>query len=380
MITEISSPPPVPSWAESAGSANAAAGVAVENVSKSFGSFVAVTPTSFDVPAGALVTLVGPSGSGKTTVLKIIAGFEEPSSGRVLISGLDVTRTPPHKRSFGFIFQQYALFPHLTVGQNVAYPLKMRRVSRAEIRARVADALSLVRLNELEDRYPAQLSGGQQQRVALARAIVFRPPLLLMDEPLSALDKRLREDMQYEIRRLQRQLGITTIAVTHDQTEALVMSDMIIVLNRGTIEQRGSPKDVYTRPCSEFVANFLGESNVLRGIVRRDRGEFSLVCANEVRLPLSPADGMEDGMALLYVIRPESIVIGSDPRGDAVNLTGRVLEAIFSGDSVRAQIDIGLPSTSVVTKILTKQDCPAPRPGDVVPVSWSGADATTILG
>src|SRR6266702_6066418 len=209
------------------------ASVTIEGIEKRFGDHWAVRPTSFDISAGTLTTLVGPSGSGKTTILKMIAGFEEPTGGRIIVSGTDVTRRPPHLRDIGFVFQQYALFPHLTVFANVAYPLKMRHVANADIKERVNEALSLVRLEGLDNRYPSQLSGGQQQRVALARAIVFRPPILLMDEPMSALDKRLRDEMQYEIRTLQRKLGITTIAVTHDQTEALVMSDLVIVLNKG---------------------------------------------------------------------------------------------------------------------------------------------------
>ena len=354
-------------------------GVEVENISKTFGAFVAVEPTSFVVPMGALVTLLGPSGSGKTTILKMIAGFEQPSTGTVQIAGTDVTQVAPHKRNLGFVFQQYALFPHLTVAENISYPLIMRRIPANEIRARVASTLDLVRLQGLEDRRPAQLSGGQQQRVALARAIVFRPPLLLMDEPMSALDKRLREEMQYEIRRLQKQLGITTIAVTHDQTEALVMSDSIIVLNKGRIEQSGSPQEVYRRPRSEFVANFIGESNIFRGIVHRRENEFVLVCGNDIQIPLSAADTFRNSAAAIYVVRPESITIGSDPHQDAVHVKGRVVESIFSGDAVRVVADVGLDS-SLIAKFLSRHAAYVPRAGEEVMLSWRTSDATLFAG
>ncbi|MGE0716829.1 MAG: ABC transporter ATP-binding protein [Alphaproteobacteria bacterium] len=358
-------------------SRSASASVSVEGIEKRFGATVAVRPTSFAVPAGKLVTLVGPSGSGKTTILKMIAGFEEPSGGRVLVSGTDVTKVPAHKRNLGFVFQQYALFPHLSVGENVAYPLRMRRVGREEVRRRVTEALALVRLDQLEGRYPAQLSGGQQQRVALARAIVFRPPLLLMDEPMSALDKRLRDEMQYEIRNLQRQLGITTIAVTHDQTEALVMSDAIVVLNRGAIEQSGPPREVYRHPASEFVATFLGESNVLRGHVAGRGGRPWLVAGGADRLPLPDGPGLGEGVAVSYVIRPESISIGSDAPEGAVVLDGRVAESSFVGDALRLSVDLGW-AEPVVAKLLSRHGAPAPAQGETVRVSWSPADATII--
>jgi putative spermidine/putrescine transport system ATP-binding protein len=359
------------------GGVGPSAAVTVDGIEKRFGTQVAVQPTSFDVPAGKLVTLVGPSGSGKTTILKMIAGFEEPSGGRVLISGTDVTHIPPHKRNLGFVFQQYALFPHLTVADNIAYALKMRRVPRAEIRTRVAETLGLVRLDGLGERLPSQLSGGQQQRVAMARAIVFRPPLLLMDEPMSALDKRLRDEMQYEIRNLQQQLGITTIAVTHDQSEALIMSDLIVVLNRGAIEQSGPPQEVYKHPRSEFVATFLGESNILKGTVARHGGRAWLAAGGTSRLPLSVPVDFSDGQTLAYVIRPESISVAADTREGAVNFRGRVVDTTFTGDALRLRIDLGW-SDPIVAKILSRDGISLPQPGEEVPVSWSLADGTSI--
>jgi putative spermidine/putrescine transport system ATP-binding protein len=354
-----------------------AGAVVVDQISKLFGMVTAVEPTSFSVSEGALVTLLGPSGSGKTTILKIIAGFEEPSTGKVLISGADVTNIPAHKRNLGFVFQQYALFPHLTVAENIAYPLRMRRIAGPEIRRRVAEALNLIQLEGLGDRRPAQLSGGQQQRVALARAIVFRPPLLLMDEPMSALDKRLREEMQFEIRRLQKQLGITTIAVTHDQTEAVVMSDTIIVLNEGRVEQIGAPGEVYRRPRSEFVANFLGESNIFRGSVEQVGDDFVLACGPTVQIPLARDQRPADAGRVIYVIRPECISLGSSCGDDAITMAGRVADTIFSGEAVRIAVDVGL-GTAVVAKVLSRGAAWIPRAGAEVTINWRAADATVV--
>ena len=351
--------------------------VTVDRIEKRFGMQVAVQSTSFEVPAGKLVTLVGPSGSGKTTILKMIAGFEEPSGGRVLISGTDVTHIPPHKRNLGFVFQQYALFPHLTVSENIAYALKMRRVPRSEIRTRVSETISLVRLDGLGERLPSQISGGQQQRVAMARAIVFRPPLLLMDEPMSALDKRLRDEMQYEIRNLQQQLGITTIAVTHDQSEALIMSDLIVVLNGGAIEQSGPPQEVYKHPRSEFVATFLGESNILKGVVVRHEGRPWLAASGVRRIPLPTPAYFGEGQHLAYVVRPESIAVAADTRDGTVNFKGRVIDTTFTGDALRLRIDLGW-SDPIVAKILSRDGISRPQPGDEVSVSWSLADGTSI--
>ena len=242
------------------------ASLTVAGISKKYAGQQAVHPVSFTVEFGSFVTMLGPSGSGKTTILKMIAGFEQSDSGTISIAGEDVAQIPAHKRDIGFVFQQYALFPHLSVRDNISYPLRMRRVSGVDLSQKVTDAAALMQIDSLLDRKPSMLSGGQQQRVALARAVVFRPPLLLMDEPMAALDKRLREEMQVEIRNLQRRLQITTVAVTHDQTEALVMSDIILVLSAGRIEQIGPPDEVYHNPKTLFVARFLGELNVVDGL------------------------------------------------------------------------------------------------------------------
>src|SRR2546428_5589183 len=264
-----------------------AATLEVRGLVKAFGETRVVDDVSFKIDSGMLLTLLGPSGSGKTTTLRMIAGFEEPTSGEIRVGGELITDTPAHKRNIGVVFQQYALFPHLTVFQNVAYPLEMRRRSKAETRTRVEAALGLVRRQGFESRYPKQLSGGQQQRVALARAIVFEPPVLLMDEPLGALDKRLREVMQVEIRHLQKQLGITTVSVTHDQVEALVMSDVIAVLDGGALQQIGPPLEVYRRPANQFVADFIGESDLLSGNPPNARRQGVFTSGQGLRGPLA---------------------------------------------------------------------------------------------
>ncbi len=367
--------------AASSGNAGSATSVKVDAIEKRYGDQLAVQPTTFEIAAGSFATLVGPSGSGKTTILKMIAGFEEPTGGRILLSDRDVTGVPPHRRDIGFVFQQYALFPHLTVFDNVAYPLKMRRLPGAETRARVDEALELVRLTGFDRRYPAQLSGGQQQRVALARAIVFRPPVLLMDEPMSALDKRLRDEMQYELRSLQQKLGITTIAVTHDQTEALVMSDTVVVLNKGAIEQIGAPHEVYRRPRTEFVATFVGESNILRGtLVERDgQNWLDVDGAPRLRLPAETATGgaMTAGRPVTYVIRPESISLGES--GDAaVRAGGTVVEVSFVGDVQRLRVDLGW-GRPLIAKIPNRKGLPVPRTGDAIDVSWHPDDGSMIF-
>jgi putative spermidine/putrescine transport system ATP-binding protein len=239
------------------------ADVRLDSVTKSYGDVVAVDGVELDVPAGEFFTMLGPSGSGKTTTLRLIAGFESPDAGRVLLKGVDVTARPPYARDVNTVFQDYALFPHMTVGENVAYGMRIKGVKRAERNRRTAEVLALVRLGGLEGRRPSHLSGGQRQRVALARAIVNRPQVLLLDEPLGALDLKLRQDMQTELKRIQQEVGITFVYVTHDQEEALTMSDRVAVFNAGRIEQVGSPAEVYEHPETEFVAGFVGVSNLL---------------------------------------------------------------------------------------------------------------------
>jgi putative spermidine/putrescine transport system ATP-binding protein len=290
---------------------------------------------------GEFLTLLGPSGSGKTTTLACVAGFAVPSEGEVWIEGARVTFDPPFKRNVGMVFQNYALFPHMTVADNLAFPLRMRKVPSAAIRERVAQGLALVQLDGLGARYPRQLSGGQQQRVAMARALVFEPPVLLMDEPLGALDKQLRLEMQLELKHLQARLGVTVIYVTHDQEEALTLSDRIAVMNRGRVEQVGDPTELYDTPATGFVARFIGESNRVEGTIRAgEGGRPLLVTRSGLRLPVRPG-GAVIGEAAVLLLRPERIAIvadagaGSDPVTTGPTVVGDIVETVFVGDATR---------------------------------------------
>ena len=347
----------------------------VERLVKAFGGARVVDDVSFRIESGMFLTLLGPSGSGKTTTLRMIGGFEAPTGGEIRVGGRSITGTPAHKRNIGVVFQQYALFPHLTVFGNVAYPLEMRRYARAEIRTRVDAALSLVRLQGFESRYPRQLSGGQQQRVALARAIVFEPPVLLMDEPLGALDKRLREAMQVEIRHLQQQLGITTVSVTHDQVEALVMSDVIAVLDGGVLQQLGPPLEVYRRPANQFVADFLGESNLLEGTVAAGDGQavFTTAKGLAVRLAESPP---ASGRAHM-VIRPEYVRLDAAAEGAGNRYRGEILEVLYVGDLVKCRIVLE-SGDELLAKILAPAASRHWAAGGRIDVGWDPPDGLTV--
>ncbi len=305
----------------------------LENVSKRFGAVAAVEPLTLAVQAGALLALLGPSGCGKTTTLRIIAGFERPDSGLVRIGGRDVTPEPPNRRRLGMVFQNYSLFPHMTVAENIAFGLKMAKVPRSEIPSRVSEALSLVRLPGFEDRSPAQLSGGQQQRVALARSLITSPAVLLLDEPLGALDKNLRESMQFELRQLQKRLGITTVLVTHDQEEALTMSDSVAVMNHGRVLQVGPPQEVYARPKERFVSEFLGTSNLLHAT--RVSQDLFVLGGGEASFHVRarPQDRAVSSSSVLLAIRPEKVRI-REAAGEGVDahpaqVIGRVFRGIY---------------------------------------------------
>jgi len=291
---------------------------------KSYGMHRAVDDVSFEVPTGSLMTLLGPSGCGKTTILRAIAGFVAPDAGRIEVGGVDITGLPPEQRQTAMLFQNYALFPHMTVTQNVAFGLRMRRLPRDEIASRVEAALALVRLEAFAARYPAELSGGQQQRAALARALVIEPQLLLLDEPFGALDQNLREAMQVELRKLQQRLGITTILVTHDQQEALILSDLIAVMNAGKIEQLAPPIEVYDHPATRFVAGFMGAANLLTGtLVARDATGFTVgIGAGTLRLPGAPPAGDDGEIAL--AVRPEAIGLDAATGADNDDTDGFV--------------------------------------------------------
>jgi spermidine/putrescine ABC transporter ATP-binding subunit len=311
--------------------------LSIGGLTKSYGAQRAVDEVSFEVPAGSLLTLLGPSGCGKTTILRAIAGFVAPDAGRIEVGGVDITALPPERRQTAMLFQNYALFPHMTVAQNVAFGLKMRRMARAEITTKVAAALALVRLDGFAGRYPAELSGGQQQRAALARALVTEPQLLLLDEPFGALDQNLREAMQVELRKLQQRLGITTILVTHDQQEALILSDLIAVMNAGRIEQLAPPIEVYDHPATRFVAGFMGAANVLIGrlVVREATGFTVGFGAGNLRLPGAPPSGDEIAIA----VRPEAIGL-DQPGADAAGFVGRISFVTNLGSRLLYEIEL----------------------------------------
>jgi putative spermidine/putrescine transport system ATP-binding protein len=311
--------------------------VRLEGIVKTFGAVRAVDGVTLTVRAGEFLTLLGPSGSGKTTTLACVAGFAVPTEGEIVIQGQPVTFEPPFKRNVGMVFQHYALFPHMSVSDNLAFPLRMRRRPAAEIRERVAWALALVQLDGFGGRAPRQLSGGQQQRVALARALVFEPPVLLMDEPLGALDKKLRAEMQLELKHLHARLGVTVIYVTHDQEEALTLSDRVAVMNRGRLEQLGTPLELYESPRTRFVAEFVGESNVLEGTVTAAASGRWLVTRRGLRLPLRTG-GVTAGETLTVMVRPEKIALTSE--GDAL-VEGEIAEAIYLGDATRYVVRAG---------------------------------------
>jgi putative spermidine/putrescine transport system ATP-binding protein len=308
--------------------------IQIRQLSKIYGGFCALDAVDLDVRSGEFLTLLGPSGSGKSTLLMALAGFSRPTAGLIAFDGENVTRLPPHKRNIGVVFQNYALFPHMNVAANVGYPLRLRRVSKAEIAERVRRALELVQLGAMLERSIDSLSGGQRQRVALARAIVFEPKILLMDEPLSALDKQLREHMQMEIRHLHEKLGVTTIYVTHDQREALTMSDRIAVINQGRIAQIDRPRALYESPASRFVAAFIGEA-VLLPVELRDRAAWCAGCR------LQGVTVADLGRAQYLVLRPEKLdLLPAAAGGDWNRFAGRVREVVYQGDSVLVSVEL----------------------------------------
>ncbi|MDD9808139.1 MAG: ABC transporter ATP-binding protein [Gammaproteobacteria bacterium] len=330
---------------------------------------------NLDVYEGEFLTMLGPSGSGKTTCLMMLAGFEEVTSGEILIRGERVNDIPPHKRGLGLVFQNYALFPHMTVAGNLAFPLQVRGMDKAEIRARVDEALEMVHLSGLGGRFPAQLSGGQQQRVALARALIFHPTLVLMDEPLGALDKQLRERMQYEIKRLHEQLGLTMIYVTHDQGEALTLSSRVAVFNEGRIQQIDAPDSIYEHPSNAFTAGFIGENNLLQGALLELDGDTCAVEADSGgRLrgtPVGVAAG--DGGAVLLAVRPERVLI--NPDGDCANaLDGRISDLVYLGDYMRAVIELGGGGGELVAKYPNDRGKRDIETGQSVKVGWHPED------
>jgi putative spermidine/putrescine transport system ATP-binding protein len=312
-----------------------------EAVSKSFGSHTVIESLDLTINRGEFLSLLGPSGSGKTTILMMLAGFERPTRGAITLDGTRIDQLPPHRREMGVVFQNYALFPHMTVAENVAFPLEMKRLSRAEIAARVERALDMVQLGQLKNRRPSQLSGGQQQRVALTRALVFEPRVILMDEPLGALDKQLREHMQLEIRELHKRLGLTIVFVTHDQSEALTMSDRIAVFNAGRIEQIDSPYVVYDTPRTRFVAQFIGETNLIEADVVDVRdGRATIALSDDLVARVRAVPELAEGQRAWFSLRPERMRLGADPAGDNA-LTMTIADCIYHGDHMRVQLTRG---------------------------------------
>jgi putative spermidine/putrescine transport system ATP-binding protein/spermidine/putrescine transport system ATP-binding protein len=314
--------------------------VQLDGVTKRFGKTTALDAVSLLVRRGELMTLLGPSGCGKTTLLNLVAGFLVPDRGEIAIDGRRVTDVPPYRRESGIMFQQYALFPHMSVAANVGYGLKMRRIAKPEIARRVAEALALIKLDGLEDRKPRQLSGGQQQRVALARALVIRPKVLLLDEPFSALDRNLRASMQVEIKEIQRKLGVTTIFVTHDQSEALSLSDRIAVLAEGRIRQLGTPDEIYCRPVDRFVASFVGDINVLHARLEHIDAAAAALAIGPVRVTVSARtlQGLAPGAMVELFVRPEELGVAAGD--EAVAARGMVAAQIYQGGHVDLYVDV----------------------------------------
>lgn len=354
--------------------------IEIDHVAKRFGDYVAVAEADFSIAAGEFFSLLGPSGCGKTTTLRMIAGFESPTVGAIRLEGVDVSKVPPHKRNVNTVFQHYALFPHMSVWDNVAYGPRSKKLAKNEIRKRVDELLEIVRLTDFADRRPGQLSGGQQQRVALARALVNYPSALLLDEPLGALDLKLRQVMQFELKRIQREVGITFIYVTHDQEEALTMSDRIAVMNAGNVDQIGTPTEIYDRPATVFVASFIGQANLWAGRqtgrANRDYVEIEVLGST---LKARPGETtIEPGGHATLMVRPERIRVCMDaPTGELVGVRATVTDLTFQGPVVR--LSLAAPDDSaMIAHIGPEEDLPMLRPGDQVHVCWS-PDASLVL-
>jgi len=347
-------------------------------LTKHYPGTTAVDAIDLEVGSGEFVTLLGPSGSGKTTTLMMVAGFTPPSQGQIAVDGRPITGMAPEHRNIGVVFQHYALFPHMTVFDNVAFPLKMRRRPKAAIRTQVERVLDMVHLAGLGDRLPRQLSGGQQQRVALARALVFEPGLLLMDEPLGALDRNLREQMKLEVKRIHHDVGVTVLYVTHDQEEALTMSDRVALMNRGRIAQLGSAEDLYERPASRFVAEFIGESNLLEGRLEAADGGLVFVRDGTVRLRVSAGpQALRPGQVCTLMVRPEKIALGPAAADASDGLAGAVEAVVYVGEFTRYQVRVA-PDVVIGVKTANTHAVFRAKPGDPVRLRWAASDAYLV--
>ncbi|WP_070886136.1 ABC transporter ATP-binding protein [Pseudomonas sp. D1-3] len=345
--------------------------VSFRGVQKSYdGENLIVKDLNLDIRKGEFLTLLGPSGSGKTTSLMMLAGFETPTAGEITLAGKRLNNVPPHKRDIGMVFQNYALFPHMTVAENLAFPLSVRGMSKADVGEKVKRSLSMVQLDAFAGRYPAQLSGGQQQRVALARALVFEPQLVLMDEPLGALDKQLREHMQMEIKHIHQRLGVTVVYVTHDQSEALTMSDRVAVFHQGEIQQIAPPRELYESPRNTFVAQFIGENNRFAGeLVERAGDTCTVQLARGEKVQALAVNVGQPGDAVSLSIRPERIRLNAAAEGCDNRFSGRVSEFIYLGDHVRVRLEVCGKTDFFVKQPIAELD-PALAVGDVIPLGW----------
>lgn len=324
--------------------------IAVSSLKKKYGALTVIEDLNLDIKKGEFISLLGPSGSGKTTLLMILAGFEKATSGSVSLDGTHIENLPPHKRGLGVVFQNYALFPHMTVAENIAFPLKMRRYSRSIIKQKVQKALDMVQLSDYGKRRPTEMSGGQQQRIALARALVFEPRVILMDEPFGALDKQLREQMQLDIRDMHKRLGLTVVFVTHDQSEALTMSDRIAVFNKGNIEQIGTPLEIYEKPKTDFVAQFIGETNLIKGIVASIDDNFIRMKINDTELKVTKINSVKLGEEIAISLRPELITLTKSPLANDNMLPGKVRDTVYRGEHTRIDVD------TEIGKVIVRSD------------------------
>ncbi len=348
--------------------------VELQSVSKLYGAVKAVDDVSLRIAQGEFVAFLGPSGCGKTTTLNLLAGFQTPSSGEILIDGSPVTNTVPHKRNMGVVFQSYALFPHLSVQDNIGFGLKMRKLNAGDRASRVRRALDLVRLQGLESRFPRELSGGQQQRVALARALVIEPSVLLLDEPLSNLDATLREEMRFEIREIQRRIGITTVFVTHDQAEAMAAADRLIIMKSGRIRQMGSARDIYQNPIDEFVATFLGRANLIPGTVKGREQDRVILDVHGTQVAVTSVAAVAEGSQAVILVRPEDMDISKDRPAGKSSISGKIENATYLGSSQHVSVKVG---DQLLSAILSAR-IELPVVGEDIWMSWS-PDASSML-
>jgi spermidine/putrescine transport system ATP-binding protein len=354
------------------------------SVTKRFGDVVAVDDATFAIVQGEFFSLLGPSGCGKTTTLRIVAGFEEPTAGELFLNGIEATDIPPFNRDTNLVFQNYALFPHMSVFENVAFGPARAKVPKDEAARRVMETLATVRMDHLADRLPRQLSGGQQQRVGLARALVNRPAILLLDEPLGALDFKLRQDMQIELKRIQREVGISFMYVTHDQEEALTMSDRIAVMLEGRIEQIGTPEEIYLRPTSRFVADFIGKANLINCTIEADGATPSIRLDDDTVFSVSSVAGTGDsgptiGAAATIVLRPEHLQIALQPPPDSPHIVATVTDLIFQGAAQRYELEMGTGRRITVISPVLSEGYRSAEIGERVYVSWPDASAHLVL-